>query len=160
MSGALVLAGAGVILWLAVVLVLLRVSKRSPALIVIGSAVLVYVALLTASPAMLQRLAFWPFSAAYGFLTLCLVMLFGALYKSVSLRMLGDLSKVAGHALPEQELLARYIEEDSFGRRVAILLEQGHAERTADGLKLSSKGRRVAAAIHGIQEAFAIRASG
>jgi hypothetical protein len=160
MSGALVLAGAGIILWLAVVLVLLRVSKRSPALIVIGSAVLVYVALLAASPAMLQRLAFWPFSAAYGFLTLCLVMLFGALYKSVSLRMLGDLSKVAGHALPEQELLARYIEEDSFGRRVAILLEQGHAERTADGLKLSSKGRRVAGAIHAIQEAFAIRASG
>lgn len=160
MSGAFVLGGVGVLLWLAVALVLLRVSKRSPALIVIASAALVYVALLAASPAIPQPLAFWPFSAAYGLLTLCLLMLFGALYKSVSLRMLGDLSKVAGHALPEQELLARYIEEDSFGRRVAILLEQGHAERTADGLKLSSKGRRVAAAIHRLQQAFAIRASG
>ena len=87
-------------------------------------------------------------------------MLFGALYKSVSLRMLGDLSKTTGHALPEQELLARYIEEDSFGRRVAILLEQGHAERTAEGLALSSKGRRIAAAIDRLQQAFAIRASG
>jgi hypothetical protein len=74
--------------------------------------------------------------------------------------MLGDLSKVSGHALPEQELLARYIEEDSFGRRVAILLDQGHAERTADGLGLSIKGRRVAAAVHRLQRAFAIRASG
>jgi hypothetical protein len=120
----------------------------------------VYVALLAVSPAIFHRLAFWPFSATYGFLTLCVLMLFGALYKSVSLRMLGDLSKTAGHALPEQELLARYIEEDSFGRRVAILLEQGHAERTAEGLALSSKGRRIAAAIHRLQQAFAIRASG
>jgi hypothetical protein len=70
------------------------------------------------------------------------------------------LSKAKGHALPEQELLARYIEEDSFSRRVAILLEQGHAERTPDGLNLSSKGRRIAAGIYGLQRVFAIRASG
>jgi len=93
-----------------------------------------------------QPLAFWPLSAAYGFLTLCVLMAFGALYKSVSLRMLGDLSKAAGWALPEQELLARYIEEDSFGRPVAIVLKQGHAERTAEGLTLSRKGHRIAAA--------------
>jgi hypothetical protein len=160
MSGALVLAGVGVFLWLALVLVLLRASKRSPALIVIGCAALVYIALLAASSAMPRPLAFWPFSATYGFLTLCLLMLFGALYKSVSLRMLGDLSKAAGHALPERELLGRYIEEDSFGRRVAILLQQGHAERSAEGLELANKGRRMAAGIHRLQQAFAIRASG
>jgi hypothetical protein len=160
MSEAFILGAAGALVWFAGVLVLLRVSKRSPALIVIASAGVVYVALLAVSPAFFHRLAFWPFSATYGFLTLCVLMLFGALYKSVSLRMLGDLSKAAGHALPEQELLARYIEEDSFGRRVAILLEQGHAERTAEGLALSSKGRRIAAGIHRVQEAFAIRASG
>jgi Ca2+/Na+ antiporter len=160
MSDGFVLGAAGALVWLAVVLVLLRVSKRSPALIVVASAVLVYLVLLVASPAISHRLAFWPFSAAYGLLTLCVLMLFGALYKSVSLRMLGDLSKAAGHALPEQELLARYIEEDSFGRRVAILLEQGHAQRTAEGLELSSKGRRIAAAIDRLQQAFAIRASG
>jgi hypothetical protein len=160
MISAFVLAGAGVLLWLATVLVLLRIMRRSPALIVIGAAALVYVVLLIAAAAMPGRVAFWPLSAAYGFVTLCGLMAFGALYKSVSLRMLGDLSKVAGHAMPEQELLARYIEEDSFGRRVAILLEQGHAERTADGLRLSPKGRRIAAAIHLFQRAFAIRASG
>jgi hypothetical protein len=160
MSEAFVFGVAGALVWLAVVLVLLRVSKRSPALIVIASAGVVYVALLAVSPAIFHRLAFWPFSAAYGFLTLCGLMLFGALYKSVSLRMLGDLSKTAGHDLPEQELLARYIEEDSFARRVAILLEQGHAERTAEGLALSSKGRRIAAGIARLQQAFAIRASG
>jgi Ca2+/Na+ antiporter len=160
MSDGFVFGAAGALVWLAVVLVLLRVSKRSPALIVVASAVLVYLVLLVISPAISHRLAFWPFSATYGFLTLCVLMLFGALYKSVSLRMLGDLSKAAGHALPEQELLARYIEEDSFGRRVAILLEQGHAERTAEGLALSSKGRRIAAAIDRLQQAFAIRASG
>jgi hypothetical protein len=56
--------------------------------------------------------------------------------------------------------LARYIEEDSFGRRVAILLKEGHALRTAEGLKLSPKGRRIAAGIYRLQQAFAIRASG
>jgi hypothetical protein len=91
---------------------------------------------------------------------LCVLMLFGALYKSVSLRMLGDLSKAAGWALPEQDLLARYIEEDSFGRRVAILLKEGHAIRTPEGLVLSRKGQRIAAAIYRLQQAFAIRASG
>ena len=160
MSEAFVFGAAAVLVWLAVVLVLLRISKRSPALIVVASAGVVYVALLALSPAIFNRLAFWPFSAAYGFLTLCVLMLFGALYKSVSLRMLGDLSKTADHALPEQELLARYIEEDSFGRRVGILLDQGHAERTTAGLALSSKGRRLAAAIDRLQQAFAIRASG
>jgi hypothetical protein len=160
MNAAFIQAGASVLLWLAVVFILLRVARRSPALIVTVSAALVYVAVLVVSSAFPARLAFWPFSAAYGFLTLSLLMVFGALYKSVSLRMLGDLSKVPGHALPEQELLARYIEEDSFGRRVAILLDQGHAERTADGLGLSIKGRRVAAAVHRLQRAFAIRASG
>ena len=160
MNTAFVLAGAGVLLWLVVVVILLRVTTRSPALVVIASAAFVYVAVLVAASAMPAGLAFWQFSSAYGFLTLSLLMVFGALYKSVSLRMLGDLSKVSGLALPERELLARYIEEDSFGRRVAILLDQGHAERTADGLRLSIKGRRIAAAIHRVQRAFAIRASG
>ena len=160
MNAAFVSAGVGALLWLLVVLVLLRVTRRSPALVVTGSATLVYVIVLIASSAFVTRLAFWPFSSAYGFLTLSLLMVFGALYKSVSLRMLGDLSKVSGHAVPERELLAHYIEEDSFGRRVAILLDQGHAERGADGLRLSIKGRRFAAAIHRLQRAFAIRASG
>ena len=160
MNAAFVLAGAGVLLWLVVVFVLLRVMTRSPALVVTGSALFVYVFVLIALSAIPVPLAFWPFSAAYGFLTLSLLMVFGALYKSVSLRMLGDLSKVSGHALPERELLARYIEEDSFGRRVAILLAQGHAERAVDGLRLSVKGRRLAAAVHCLQRAFAIRASG
>jgi hypothetical protein len=40
------------------------------------------------------------------------------------------------------------------------LLEQGHAEHTAEGLALSSKGRRIAAGIARLQQAFAIRASG
>ena len=117
MSGAFLLGAAGALVWLAAIIVLLRVSKRSPALIVVLSAALVYLAVLVVELAAGQPLAFWPLSAAYGFLTLCVLMAFGALYKSVSLRMLGDLSKAAGWALPEQELLARYIEEDSFGRR-------------------------------------------
>jgi hypothetical protein len=43
---------------------------------------------------------------------------------------------------------------------VAILLEQGMAERAGDGLRLSSKGRRIAAGILLLQRAFGIRASG
>jgi hypothetical protein len=160
MNSAFVLAGAGALLWLAAVLVLLRVMRRSPAVIVVGTAALVYLALLVASLALPMWVAFWSFSAAYGFLTLSLLMVFGALYKSVSLRILGDLSEVAGLTLPEKELLARYIEEESFDRRVAILLEQGYAERAADGLRLSNKGRRIAAAIRLLQRAFTIRASG
>jgi hypothetical protein len=132
----------------------------SPALVVLSSAACVYVALLALSLASPAPISFWELSAAYGFFTLCLLMVFGALYKSVSLRMLGDLSKIPGYAVPENELLARYIEEDSFGRRVGILLEENLAERTISGLRLSTKGGRIAAGIHLLQRAFAIRASG
>jgi len=61
MSGAFVLGGAGALLWFAVVLVLLRLSRRSPALIVVASAALVYAALLVGLSAISHRLEFWLF---------------------------------------------------------------------------------------------------
>src|SRR5262245_28242501 len=70
MSGAFLLGAAGALVWLAAIIVLLRVSKRSPALIVVLSAALVYLAVLVVALAAGQPLAFWPLSAAYGFLTL------------------------------------------------------------------------------------------
>jgi hypothetical protein len=160
MNDAFAMAALAAVLWLAVALALLRTMRHSPALTMTGSATLVYFAVLAAALVAPVRIAFWPFSAAYAFLALCVLMPFGALYKSVSLRMLGDLSRTAGQALPEQQLLARYIEEDSFGRRVDILLAQGYAEREAGKLRLSAKGRRIAAGIHVLQRAFAIRTSG
>ncbi len=119
MSEAFLLGAAGALIWLAVVVVLLRLSKRSPALIVVLSAAVVYLAVLFSALALAQRVALWPFSAAYGFLTLCVLMLFGALYKSVSLRMLGDLSLAVGHALPEQELAGIYRLQQAFAIRAS-----------------------------------------
>ena len=124
------------------------------------SITLVYLALLGGASVAPVLIAFWSLSAAYWFLVLCVLMPFGALYKSVSLRMLGELSRAAGRALPEQQLLARYIEEDSFGRRVDILLAQGHAERESERLRLTAKGRRTAAGIRLLQRTLAIRTSG
>ena len=160
MTAAFVMAGLGVGLWLAIVPTLLRTMKRSPAAIALGCGALVYLAVLAISLACRVRVAFWDFSAAYGFIILCLLMAFGALYKSVSLRILGDLSKIPEHAMSERELFVRYIEEESFARRVGILLERDLAERSGGALKLSTKGRRIAACIQLLQRTFTICASG
>lgn len=160
MTPAFVMAGLGVGLWLAIVPVIIRTRKRSPAAIALGCGALIYFAVLAISLACRVRVAFWDFSAAYGFVMLCLLMVFGALYKSVSLRMLGDLSKIPEHAMSERELLVRYIEVESFARRVGILLERDLAERSGGGLRLSAKGRRIAACIQLLQRTFTIRASG
>jgi membrane-bound metal-dependent hydrolase YbcI (DUF457 family) len=101
MNDAFALAGLAVALWLAVALALLRTMRRSPALIMTSSAILVYLALLAGAVAPVL-IAFWPLSAAYWFLALCVLMPFGALYKSVSLRMLGDLSRAAGYHTPSR----------------------------------------------------------
>ena len=103
---------------------------------------------------------FWHLSATYWFLVLCFLMVFGAVYKSISLRILADLLKQPTRSELYACILGRYIEQESYMSRLEVMMSNGLAVRLPAGFQLTAKGRRIAAIIYTIQQAFNIQRSG
>jgi hypothetical protein len=106
------------------------------------------------------RPSLWAVSATYAVTVLTFLMAFGAIYKSVSLRILADLSRRPGWRESRRDLLARYIERESYRSRLAVLTDEGLAVRDAAGFQLTGKGRRLARLARGLQKAWRIDRSG
>jgi hypothetical protein len=155
------LAGAVAFLaYLISVAALLRRSEGSPAKTAILMALALYPPALLLAGVALGRAPFWAFSASYWFLTLCFLMVFGAVYKSLSLRMLLDLLEAPGRSSAKDELFARYIRDVSYRHRLEVIQESGFATRTGEGFTLTERGRGLARIIATLQRAFAIERSG
>ena len=139
----------------------IRVARtRSPANTAVVTGLFVYlfsafIFALTAGP-----LSFWSFSIAYGFGAVCFLMVFGAVYKSISLRILLLLLKSPGRCASASTLLREYVRQDSFERRIKVAVDSGLAQRQDGRLALRRKGRRLALAVDMLQRFFAIRHSG
>lgn len=148
--------------FLITILVGLRQLKTmSPALFVCGSAVLVYLAALFLANFRPWQIHFFSFSALYWFLTLSLLMFFGAVYKSISLRIMLHLLNQRDKADGYDAILENYIKNQSYLQRVTILLEKKMLEEPQPGeFRLTSKGRLVARRLAWIQTVFAIKDSG
>jgi hypothetical protein len=155
-------AGAlGFVLYLMLAMVALRVERRrSPAVIVTALAVAGYPATLALAILWWERPSLWAVSATYAFAVLVFLMAFGAIYKSVSLRILADLSRRPGWRESRRDLLARYIERESYQSRLAVLAEEGLAVDDATGFRLTGKGRRLARVARALQRAWKIDRSG
>ena len=93
-------------------------------------------------------------------LTICFLMVFGAVYKSISLRILAELCMRPGRRDDYQAILGRYVHSESFKGRVRILIADGLATDDGDGLMLTRKGRRIAGAVAALQRLFRIERSG
>jgi hypothetical protein len=158
---ALPIGFGGFVLYLAIVAGALRQSwARSPARIAVGSALLAYVGVV-GSAALLGRGAnFWLLSTFYWFPAMVFLMVFGAVYKSISLRILLDLLARPAYAELYSGLLVRYVETESFERRLEVMLENSFATLTPDGYALTDKGRRLARGVTALQRLFAIKQSG
>src|SRR5258708_6127744 len=52
---------------------------------------------------------YWPAAAASGFFAVCWLFAFSAVYKSVSLRILTQLDRAPGHALPFETITEEYV---------------------------------------------------
>lgn len=147
--------------YVVLVLFALRVLKATaPAVVVILSALVAYLGLIVIVSTVHPPFLFWPYSAVYWFLTLCFLMVFGAIYKSISLRILADLSSRPNRRDDYQDILNRYIHRDSFQDRVRILVADSLAIRSNSGLELTEKGRRIARMIIYLQCLFKIERSG
>lgn len=103
--------------------------------------------------------AYWPVAAVSGFGAVCWLFAFSAVYKSVSLRILSQLSRTPGHLLPFEVIASDYVRPE-FEARVAVLVKMGCAEDVADGYAATAAGNATARRIAGVQRACGIEASG
>lgn len=150
-------------LYLLSVPILLRVSRREPALIVLVAALAVYVigTSLTALLSLQQRPSFWTISIVFWFFALCFLIAFGAIYKSLSLQMLLSLLNAPDRAMDYAALAQYYVMEHSFEDRLEVLTEKGLASFDAESrLTLTLRGEKVAKTFRCLQNIYGIEKSG
>ncbi len=161
MATSFLIGGCGFLAYFGIVVMLLRwLRQLAPAVVAVGAAVAVYGSILTLAMLFDIRLMFWPLSATFWFLAICYLMLFGAMYKSVSLRILCDLLERPGRCERQSAILARYIENESFANRIAVLLASSWGIERQGGIELTDKGRKIAAVVGWVQRQFRIERSG
>lgn len=154
-------AAAGFGVFLAVAIFAPRIIVvRAPATFVCAAGSAVYTALLAVSAATGNTIAFWPVSALYWFLFLAFLVLFLVVYRSVSLRILGDLLDRPGHAEPYERLFENYLRSETVAARLALLVEIGNVRQGAPGLELTDKGRRNGRIVAALQRLFKIEFGG
>ena len=134
--------------------------QRSPAAIAMASACLCLALSLPVGALLPVSANYWRSAAVFGFLTVSCLMVFGAAYKSISLRVLLELSRAPSRRVEARQLLQRYIEGESFDARIDAMTGQGLAARVAEGIRLSQTGRWLAVATDRIQRLYRIEESG
>jgi hypothetical protein len=151
----------GFAVYLAAVAIVLRLPWAFwPARAAIGIALLAYATVVAAAALFGRNANFWTVSIVFWFATLLFLMAFGALYKSVSLRILLDLRDRPGHAGLYSAILGRYVAAESFESRLAVMQENGFAVLTPAGYVLTDKGHRLARLVGALHRLFAIERSG
>jgi hypothetical protein len=161
MSGGFLLAAEAFAAYVVLTALLLRVAhRRSPAAIAVVGLVSVYAAGLALPPAWGFSISFWAYSSAFWCAAGAFLMAFGALYKSISLRMIDYLAHQPGHAAAYDEVMRKYLSEETFENRLELIQSQGFARRVPQGLILTPRGRSIASATHCLQALFGIQKSG
>jgi hypothetical protein len=151
----------GVAFYIAAVAMVLRTPWAvSPARAAIGAAVLAYVMVLVGATVLGRHANFWIVSIVFWFPTLLFLMGFGAVYKSISLRLVLDLLIQPGHTELYSIMLGRLVATESFENRLNVMQEDGYAILTSAGYALTDKGHRLARLTDAMQRLFAIQRSG
>jgi hypothetical protein len=160
MTSGTISGAAAFAIYLVAVLVFLRLERDRAAAVVVILAIVVYFSGLIAPLLTGITLNFWEYTAVFCFFTLTFLMAFGAIYKSVSLRMLEFLLDHPNHAASKDALLTRYVAEESFEHRLDVIQQSRFAARLPDGFVLTGKGRTVARAVTCLHALFAIERIG
>jgi hypothetical protein len=103
--------------------------------------------------------AYWPAAAVSGFLAVCWLFAFSAVYKSVSLRILTELDRAPGHAMALETVTEEYVRPE-FVARTALLVKMGCAAEADGAYEATEKGTATARRIEAVQHACGIEASG
>ncbi|MEM9204757.1 MAG: hypothetical protein AAGA88_00355 [Pseudomonadota bacterium] len=144
-----------------VLLIALRVLRRTdPMFTVLAVALVAYACMFGLLIAAGQIVNFWIFSTSYWFFVLTFLMAFGAIYKSLSLQILLQLSHKPGRQESAEVLRMQYVFGRSYSDRLSLLVERGLVAKTLSGLSLTAEGRALANRVRAAQRAFGIERSG
>lgn len=149
-------------IYLTIILILLRIVRNiSPTIIVCTSAIFVYSLGLIVISITGWHVYFFSFSSIYWFLTLTLLMIFGAVYKSISLRMMLHLLHKPDKTDFYATILQNYIKNQSYLNRIDILLEKKLIKQSGNAsFNLTKRGNRFARQLWLMQKLFCIKESG
>jgi hypothetical protein len=151
----------GFAMYIGVILLSLRLFPRiEAALLVVILAMVIFFVGLTMFIFIGQTVNFWIFATGYWFLTTCFLMIFGAIYKSISLRILLELLEKPGRMDSYQDVFTRFVVNDSFQNRLNLIESKNLASIGHGGYVLTPKGTRIAKCARAIQRTFGITRSG
>ena len=160
MSAGALIGTDGFALVLVAVVVLQRIVPGHAALVATGTAVALYFAVPLAALRSGAAFNFWEYTAVYSCLTLAFLMVFGALYKSVSLRMLEFLLAQPGRAAPAQTVARECVSAASFAHRLEVIERARLATPAPEGFALTQRGRALARVVRALHALFAIERIG
>ena len=147
--------------YFALVLVLLRVNhRRDPAWLVMVALPAAFVAGLVLFVVLERRFNFWSYATGYSFFSLCFLMAFGAVYKSLSLRILLDLLDKPGRSDSYDNIYKRYLVEDSFQNRLTVIKDKGLVSVSGERYILTARGEALSRRVFALQRLFGISRSG
>jgi len=142
-------------------LVVMRISSRpQPATTAIGLAIAMHPVALALLLAAGRTVNFVVFSISYCFFTLCFLMVLGAVYKSISLRILLDLAGSPQRSAGYDDVLQRYIVAESYLDRLELIRAKRLVSVDGNRLSLGYLGLRIARTVQAIQNLFRIEHSG
>lgn len=108
----------------------------------------------------LDQFHFWSASATVGAIGIANFFVFSAVYKSVSLQMLGFLNAQSG-CCADKSLLVEAVARPAVEHRMELLLEMGLVTRGIDQTYApTSKGRKTVERLQKLQRLFGISSSG
>ncbi len=143
------------------VLLTLRYLPQITPVYVFAGGTLIGIGVATAIGAyFLNEFEFWTAGSLISLLGVCHLFVFSAVYKSVSLRMLGVLADQPGGRMHVAELVEQ-VARPSVEERMDVLVDMGLAEKDGDGLfHATAQGIRTDARLARLQHHFGIRSSG
>jgi hypothetical protein len=103
--------------------------------------------------------AYWPAAAVSAFGAVCWLFAFSAVYKSVSLRILTELARAPGGALPLGAVTEEHVRPE-FTTRVAVLVKMGCGVEVEGGYTATAKGNDVACRIAVVRRVCGIEGDG
>jgi hypothetical protein len=104
-------------------------------------------------------IAYWPAAAVSGFLAVGWLFAFSAVYKSVSLRILTQLDRTAGHALPVETITECQVRPE-FEARALVLVKMTCAEVLGGKFAVTEKGTATARRIEAIRRVCGVKGNG
>ena len=106
------------------------------------------------------QLHFWSFTACFWFLLMIHYFLFFGFLKSVSVRVLSDLFTSPNNVLNFTMLLNQYLKDESFKKRIDILLEKEMVTDINGKYSLTKKSKFIISKFIIIQNLFMVKESG